>query len=240
MTKTLFFDTETSDLLKKGKPNSHPDQPHMAQLAFILYDEKTKIEINSGKFYIKPEGWKMGYYASQVNGLTDEFLESNGLPLKQVVTLFNSCLKLADSVVAHNLEFDLNILEIAGIRSKTKIKWPAKQLCTMKASTHICQLPMKNRKKFKFPKLKEAYHYFFNVEFDNAHDAMADIRATKDIFHKLRQLETVNQIKFKNLEGLVDYEYKKVILEDLFWSEEGPNDWIRETIAEIAKNPRTN
>ena len=50
----------------------------------------------------------------------------------------------------------------------------------MKNSIDIVNLPRKKR-----PKPKELYRHLFNKDFDNAHDAIADIEATKDCFIEL-------------------------------------------------------
>ena len=51
--------------------------------------------------------------------------------------------------------------------------------CTMKDIGHIEDLPKKR------PKLGLLYTHLFGKEFDHAHDAMADIQATKDCFLEL-------------------------------------------------------
>jgi hypothetical protein len=51
----------------------------------------------------------------------------------------------------------------------------------MLAMTKKCNLPGRFGKP-KWPKLQEAYKWCFNKEFDKAHDAMADIRACKEVF----------------------------------------------------------
>jgi hypothetical protein len=57
----------------------------------------------------------------------------------------------------------------------------------MKRSIDVVGLP--NRKR---PKLIELYKYLFGKEFDNAHDAMTDIEATKDCFLALVKKEIIN------------------------------------------------
>ena len=51
--------------------------------------------------------------------------------------------------------------------------------CTMKDINHIEDLPKKR------PKLSLLYTHLFGEVFDHAHDAMADIQATKDCFVEL-------------------------------------------------------
>jgi DNA polymerase III epsilon subunit-like protein len=43
----------------------------------------------------------------------------------------------------------------------------------------------------KYPKLKELHQFLFGEDFSNAHDAMADIEATKRCFLKLYQEDKI-------------------------------------------------
>lgn len=54
-----------------------------------------------------------------------------------------------------------------------------KTFCTMKDIGHVSDLPKKR------PRLGLLYTHLFDKEFANAHDAMADIEATKDCFLEL-------------------------------------------------------
>ena len=50
----------------------------------------------------------------------------------------------------------------------------------------MCQLPGKFAGKFKWPNLQEAHQHAFGKPFDGAHDAMADLRACKDVYFWLK------------------------------------------------------
>jgi len=56
-----------------------------------------------------------------------------------------------------------------------------KSFCTMKEMTPICKIPGRYDE-FKWPRLTEAYRHAFGGEFGNAHDALADVRACKEIY----------------------------------------------------------
>lgn len=91
------FDTETTGIfLFKDKetgepvPADDPRQPRMASFAVILADENGD-EISRAKFFIQPDGWSIdGTQAAEVNGLSDAFLAENGVPVAQVLDLWNS------------------------------------------------------------------------------------------------------------------------------------------------------
>jgi DNA polymerase III epsilon subunit-like protein len=86
----------------------------------------------------------------------------------------------SDHIVGHNISFDIRMLqqdcERVGIqRDRNAIK----TFCTMKDIGHVSDLPKKR------PRLWLLYTHLFGKQFDNAHDAMADIEATKECFMEL-------------------------------------------------------
>ena len=61
-------------------------------------------------------------------------------------------------------------------------------LCTMKRSTYFCAIPNPRGKfnDYKWPKLEELYRKLFNRPLTNAHDALADITASKECYFELK------------------------------------------------------
>ena len=62
------------------------------------------------------------------------------------------------------------------LKRKTKI-------CTMKQSVNCCKIPSGSR--YKYPTLSELHTFLFDKSFENAHDAMEDVRATLRCFIEL-------------------------------------------------------
>lgn len=62
------------------------------------------------------------------------------------------------------------------LKRKTKI-------CTMKQSVNCCKIPSGSR--YKYPTLTELHTFLFDKSFENAHDAMEDVRATLRCFIEL-------------------------------------------------------
>jgi len=86
----------------------------------------------------------------------------------------------SDHVIGHNIAFDIRMLRQDCERiSRVYDRDTIKTFCTMKDISHIEDLPKKR------PRLKLLYTHLFGKEFENAHDAMADIEATKDCFLEL-------------------------------------------------------
>ena len=59
----------------------------------------------------------------------------------------------------------------------------------MKSSTNFCRIP--GNYGFKWPKLSDLHIKLFGKDFDEAHNALADIRATADCFWELKRLKII-------------------------------------------------
>jgi len=187
----IFFDTETSGLPSKNLPRTHFDQPHICQLGAILTDStgRTLHEIN---MIVKPDGWVIPAAASDLHGITQEIAMGVGLSIRGVLGVFARLLEKASTIVAHNIAFDLQMLE----REMQPYTLPAVAYCTMAQATPILAIPpTENMRKwgmtqFKNPNLQECHEYFFGRPFDGAHDAMADVRACRDVYFEIERRKT--------------------------------------------------
>jgi len=185
----LFFDTETTGFIAKGKPDNDPSQPHLVQLAAILTDNSGRIvralvSIVAVNVPI-PQG------ASDVHGITTEYSSEMGEPLNEVIPLFTSMCHRADVIVAHNISFDKVVINKALSDCAIRMLEPHRFYCTMKESTDICKIPHTTRARnfgspYKWPKLAEAYKIICGKELVGAHDALNDVRATMEIYFRLK------------------------------------------------------
>lgn len=183
----LFGDTETTDFAKSG-PLIQEGQARVCQVAFILTDDtgKSLAEFSS---LVKPDGWKVGEGAAKIHGFTTEMCEEYGLEQKNVMNIYFSLLEKASIEIYHNSSFDKRMLAIE--ESYMNPQWVrptlTKQFCTMLESTNVCKLPSP-RGGYKWPKLSEALKIVCNKELgEQAHDALWDARACRDIFFGLRE-----------------------------------------------------
>lgn len=188
--KILFFDTETTGLPKDWKaPASDTDNwPRMIQLAFLVYatNEATgafeKVAAFNG--IIKPEGFEIPEEVSKIHGITQARAIEEGCHLPYVLEDILTALREADIVVGHNIAFDRKILGAefhrAGLEDALEGKTKS---CTMMASTKFCNLP--GNRGPKWPKLQELHNKLFGANFEDAHDAAADIAATASCYFEL-------------------------------------------------------
>lgn len=196
----LFFDTETTGKTNFRAGPEHPSQPHLVQFGAILTDNRGD-EIASMDVIVKPDGWTIPTEAAGIHGITTEIATEKGRPLAEVIGHFVKLARMADLFVAHNIDFDRLVIQTACYRLKAPIDRLPRHVdpfggknayCTMKSATPICRLL--GPYGFKWPTLTEAYRHFFDREFDGAHDAMADVRACRDIYFALRRREPMELI----------------------------------------------
>jgi DNA polymerase-3 subunit epsilon len=184
----LVFDTETTGMVNFRMPPDHEGQPNLVQLAAILLDDDGS-ERASMSVIIKPEGWKIPAGASAIHGITDEIAGRCGVTLRQALTLFHGLYAQAETVVAHNLDFDEAVMATARLRAGSSFAPnPAASYCTMRRATPICKIPHANPRRpddYKWPKLEECMHHFFGEELVGAHDALVDVRACARVYFAL-------------------------------------------------------
>lgn len=184
----LVFDTETTGFPDSKLSPTHPAQARICQLAAVLLDDRLE-EVDAFCHYIKPDGWQISEGASKVTGITNELCEREGKPLEIVLAEYLLFLGHCDTLVCHNYKFDRKMLDIELANGAMVLTKTYKGICTMEILTPICKLPQLRKNafgnKYKWPKLTEAYQYLFGEDFDGAHDALADVRATTRIYKEL-------------------------------------------------------
>jgi len=189
----LFYDTETTGLPDFKMSAGWGGQPRICQLGAILTDQEGRVKAEAN-LLIKPEGWTIPAETTAIHGISQADAENYGLPIKTVLAIFSRLVAKSYAVVAHNIRFDLFLLEIECSRLSSNLNLPKQHLCTMEESREILKLPPTKRMaslgmtKFKNPNLQEAHRHFFGREFEGAHDAMADVRACRDIFFAMKKL----------------------------------------------------
>jgi DNA polymerase III epsilon subunit-like protein len=183
----LFFDTETTGLPKNYKAHySNIDNwPRIVQLSWLMSDDAGN-HLSESDNIIKPEGFLIPTGASNIHGITDEIANEQGKPLVDVLMAFQKDLATANLVCCHNLGYDKPILQAEFLRKDLNAEIPQSTFCTMLASTRYCNIPGNYGPKW--PKLDELYHICFQKYVENAHNAMADVRATYECYFHLKAI----------------------------------------------------
>jgi DNA polymerase III epsilon subunit-like protein len=189
---TLFFDTETSGFMSKQIAFDNPKQAWCVQIGAVLgTSETTLAELN---VIIQANGREMNYHAQKIHGITVEKADAEGILESDAVAKFADLLMKNPTIVCHNFDFDWPFvyqmmqrnLEALSIEHRSRFYCEYDSFCTMKnpaIKTYVDARNVKGHKKQ--PKLIELYQKLFNCDFENAHDAMADIQATRRCYYEL-------------------------------------------------------
>lgn len=171
----LFFDTETTGF--KGS--------RVVQLGALLQDTETGRVISEFNGMVLTEGVEIPQAVIDVHGITNEHADKYGYSMNVVDYIFGRMIQGADLLVAHNIDFDLNIVMTNLPKSAELIK-DKQQYCTMLNAVDLVGIKKSHGGGNKWPKLIETYRYFFDKDFDGAHDAMIDVRACRDVYFALQ------------------------------------------------------
>jgi DNA polymerase III epsilon subunit-like protein len=162
----------------------------MIQVGYIIYDLEGN-HIETKEYIIRPENFEIPEESSNIHGITTDKALAEGIELSIVLNELYQKITSSTIVVAHNISFDEKILGAEFLRKNLNNVLDIKRkICTMKSSVNYCAIPNQYGK-YKWPKLEELHKKLFNKNFDNAHNALADIQATADCFWKLKALKVI-------------------------------------------------
>lgn len=188
----LFFDTETTGIPRnyRAPATDVRNWPRLVQIAWLLTDEKAK-ELASAEYIIKPDGFTIPAGASRIHGITTEMAMRKGVDLDFVLDVAAASIDRATVLIAHNVQFDEKILGAEFVRAGLPNRAESKpRRCTMQAATNYCRLP--GPYGYKWPTLAELHSKLFNKSFDDAHQALADVRACARCYFELKRLKVMS------------------------------------------------
>jgi DNA polymerase III epsilon subunit-like protein len=215
----VVFDTETTGKIQYVEDESKKKtaiMPRVIQLGYIYYDtsepSKTKI---FDKLIDIDDSIEISDGATEIHHITKESIReassTEKLTMEEALQQFLDDIEKCDYVVAHNLEFDKNVLlheleQLENEELKTrglalfntfteKNQWT----CTMKDNIQVCKLQTVNQRNldrylkskgeppknyYKFPQLSETYnHYFgYSPNEEALHKAIMDVVLCLRIF----------------------------------------------------------
>jgi len=184
----LFVDTETTGLPKPAS-DDFERWPRVVQLAWSLYDHDGFCE-SANSFIIYPTDFVIPQDAASIHGITTDRAKKEGVSLQKVLPRFNMDVKKATTIIAHNAEFDLPIVNTEFMRCKLETDLLKKQrFCTIKTQKIIsyCKLPKPSGRGYKWPALNELHIQLFETEFTDSHNAGADVEACAKCYFELRK-----------------------------------------------------
>lgn len=186
----LIFDTETSGLPLFNLPPGAPEQPVILQIAAILLDNSFNEVATLNTLVNHGRDVEIHPKAFEAHGLSNGLCRTTGLLYATMTDKFMAMYNTYETTfVAHNLKFDIFLwrCHLARYQEHENLFFARHTFCTMEAMTPICKIRNKWRPDYKWPKLQEAFYHIMGHEFDDAHDALADVRACAEVFKYLRR-----------------------------------------------------
>lgn len=172
----IIFDTETTGLRLAQIVNIN-QQPKIIEFAAIKIDDNTLEEIERLEFFVNPQE----IISAEITKLTG-IKQSDLVDAKPFLHHFPALVKFffgEKYVVAHNVDFDINMLKFELIRANRLTQFP---FCPI----HICTANQTMKLRGFRQSLGGLYEYLFERPMSkNAHRAMNDVEALTDIFREL-------------------------------------------------------
>lgn len=205
---SLFYDFETSGMPLWDQPSDDEGQPHIVQAAAALVDTETRRTVGSINMIARPDGaWEIPDEVVEIHGITTDYAERVGLPEAFIVHCLWCLWEQSEFRAGHNESFDARIMRIAlkrfygedeiapGEGMAADIWKAGKAECTARLASPIMKMAATDkmraagRKHAKTPKLTEAFEFFFGVPMEDAHTAMADVRACEAVYFAIKDQE---------------------------------------------------
>ena len=161
----VCWDTETTGL--------NPKEDFIIQLAAIKFHKKTFEIVSKKSWYVKPaHKYNISPQAQEVHGLSKEFIEANGSYFKDVAQEFFSMIEDADMLTYNGNSFDVKFLYEECKR--WGLDFPLEDKTMYDSFAMECRFHPRS--------LQAVYKSYTGHEFENAHDALADVEATLEVF----------------------------------------------------------
>ena len=197
ITRVIVFDTETNGLLPKRDKNTNlpiiNEFPYILQLSFVLYNIELGVIEQTYNNYIKvSDDVIISDKITEITGITKETCMTKGIPIRNALYDFYHAYMSADRIVAHNISFDKNMIELEIFRNREHLRTIPESYflfndmfnslhntdtyCTMLKTKHFCNIMINGKygSYAKAPKLVELHDKLFGFTPENLHDALVD------------------------------------------------------------------
>lgn len=168
------FDVETTGL--------SPQEDYIIQLAMVKFDAKTFQIVDTRMWYIEPiHAYTITPGAFDAHGLTKEFLKQNGVCIKDIASEIIDFVKDSDYLTYNGNSFDVKFickdLELVGFQFplEDKVFYDAFSIYKI----------------YHPSTLSAVYKNLTGKDLEGAHDALADVKATIEVFKALKEEQNV-------------------------------------------------
>jgi len=170
--KILIFDTETTGLIDNHTMKIDK-QPEVIEFFGHVVDLTTGEISGEVDLLVKPtvpikDGFS-GAKIIQITGIDDALLEEErAAPFDTLKDVFKSLIETAPGVLAHNLSFDMEIMNLEFERRGMEVAWPTPRICTVEQTVHLKGYRLN---------LAGLHELLFGESFPEAHRAKNDVMA---------------------------------------------------------------
>lgn len=172
----IVFDTETTGLTEaEGSPVDN--QPQMIEFGGIKYIDG--IEVDSIEFFIEVNQ-PLDKKIISLTRINDSMLRGQGQFINHLEKL-QKFFKGSDSMIAHNVNFDRDILkyELERVGCLLNFPWPRNHICTVEMAKALFSGQR--------VKLSNLHYELFNEGFEEAHRALPDCRALARCYFEMKK-----------------------------------------------------
>lgn len=183
----LIIDCETTGLPRNWKApiTDLNNWPRVIQIAWSLYDS-SEAPLESVVHLVRPNGFRIPDDAQRVHHISTEQALLEGKDLAVVLQALSAAAARATRLVAHNIKFDERVISAEYVRLQLDPPFShMRRVCTMEQTAGFCQIP--GPYGFKWPSLAQLHQKLFGSDFEEAHDAGADVAACARCFFELKQ-----------------------------------------------------
>ena len=172
--RAVIFDTETTGLVGNRKLPLD-QQPEVIEFFGCLVDLKKGKVLKEYETLIKPKlVQELPPKITEITTITTEMLK-DAPTFAEVADDIFAFIQDAPVVIAHNLRFDKDMLDIEAERLTRTIAWP-RRLCTIEQTMHL---------KGHRLSLTKLHQLLFDEPFDGAHRAKVDVQALVRVCQEL-------------------------------------------------------
>jgi len=187
--KICIFDTETTGLPVDRKIpgwKTKNNWPHIVSISWMILDWDTNKVIETKSYIIYPHDWVIPQESTNVHGITQGHAIAEGYDL---TTVLHEFIHLEyDILVAHNMEFDYNVIlyalnwDIVG-SSYTSLPSPKELFCTARSSKDLCKIPSSYYNGYKMPTLSELYTFVTRKKPNKSelHNSLYDVQLLTEV-----------------------------------------------------------
>lgn len=199
----IVFDLETTGLPERARKASGSEyyspsmldkyeKARIVQIAYIGINHNFD-KICQGEYKVKNVDL---LDSTKYHGITYDILEREGISFDNIVEGIKEHFTDCEGFIAHNAEFDMNILRSELIRRQyiefANVLYNKQLICSMK--TFMNNVGIHNKYGIKYPSLTELYKFTFGQDtiIENAHDAMVDTLALVECLKQIKLQKDIN------------------------------------------------